>query len=152
MGEPTIHYAGGILYCSGRDRRGSTRMLPGWPACCSGRRAEKIAAAGEQSMDIARVTCARCRALWQRSRDDHNELHAHRRDFEARVQIRGPAAVVLTTLGQMVEPIDSTLRVELASACHPEGGVRDVVLTPREAVRLGRLLMAWGDARGGNRV
>lgn len=149
MAERPIHYAGGVLYRSGRH--GSTRMLRGWPACCSGDRAERIAAAGEQSVDIDHVTCARCRALWQRSREDHDELHAHRRDFEARVQIRGPGAVVLTTLGQAIEPIDSTLRIELASVERPEGGERDVVLTPRDAVRLGRVLVAWGEARGGDR-
>lgn len=152
MNDRKIHYAGGVLYCSGPGRRGSTRMLPGWPACCSGSRAEKIAAAGEQSSDIARVTCARCLALWHRSREDHAELHAHRRDFEARVELRALRAVALTTLGQMIEPTEATLRVELASADRPEGGEREVVLTPQEALRLGRVLVAWALERGGDRA
>ena len=68
------------------------------------------------------------------------------------MQLRGPRAVVLTTLGQMIEPIDSTLRVEIASVDRPEGGESEVVLTPLEALRLGRVLVAWGEARGGGRV
>lgn len=144
--ERPIHYSGGVLYATGAQ--GCTEMLPGWPACCYGDRAEKIAAAGEQSTDIARVTCAKCRALWQRSREDHVELHAHRRDFVARFPLRALCAVDLTTLGQMIEPADSTLRVALRSEERP---TPDVVLTPREAVRLGRVLVAWGRNRGGER-
>lgn len=141
-----IHYSGGVLYATGAQ--GCTQMLFGWPACCSGRRAEKIADAGEQSMDIDRVTCARCRDLWQRSREDHDELHAHRRDFAERFSLRALCAVDLTTLEHMVEPIDASLHVEFASEERP---VSRLALTPREAVRLGRVLVAWGRARGGER-
>jgi hypothetical protein len=144
--ERPIHYAGGVLYRSGAE--GCTEMLPGWPACCSGDRARRIAAAGEQSTDIARVTCARCRDLWQRTREDHLELHAHRRDFEGRFALRALCVAELTTLGQMIEPIDSTLRVELKSE---EQSTPSVTLTPREAVLLGRVLVAWGRAREGGR-
>lgn len=146
MNARPVHYSGGVLYCTGAQ--GCTEMLPGWPACCSGRRAEKIAAAGEQSTDIARVTCPRCRDLWQRTREDHVELHAHRRDFEARFSLRALCAADLTTLGQMIEPADSTLRVEFKSEERP---TPSVTLTAREAVRLGRVLVAWGRARAGAR-
>lgn len=145
MIDRPIHYSGGVLYATGAQ--GCTEMLPGWPVCCSGPRAERIARAREQSTDIARVTCAKCRALWNRSREDHAELHAHRRDFVARFSLRALCAADLTTLGQMIEPVDATLRVDLVSEERP---TPSVVLTPREAYRLGRVLVAWGRARGGD--
>ncbi|TAK26757.1 MAG: hypothetical protein EPO40_19780 [Myxococcaceae bacterium] len=149
MADRPIHYSGGVLYLSGRVRRGCTTMLPGWPACTSGRRGEAISAAGEQSIDITQVTCPRCRDLWQRSRDDHAELTAHQRWFSARLGTRGPRGVQLATLGQMLTLPESSLRVTLDSPDHPDGGEREVVLTPEEAERIGRVLVAWGEARRG---
>lgn len=143
MAEKPIHYSGGVLYATGAQ--GCTEMLPGWPACCSGPRAEKIARASEQTTDIEHVTCAKCRSLWQRTRDDHLELHAHQRTFEGRFAIRNLSAVDLMTLGQVIEPIDQTLRVRLADKDHAESGARKVDLTPREAYRLGSV--RWRLAR-----
>lgn len=149
MADRLIHYSGGVLFASGRDLRGCTTMLPGWPACCSGRRAEAIAAAGEQSTEIAQVTCLRCRHLWQRAREDHPQLHAHQRWFSARLGTRGPQGVQLATLGQLLPLPESRLRVTLDSPDRPEGGELEVVLTPEEAERIGRVLIAWGEARRG---
>lgn len=149
MADRPIHYAGGVLYRSGRTLRGCTRMLPGWPACCYGDRAQRIADAGKQSTDIDRVTCARCLDLWQRSQRDAAELRACERGFAARLPVRGSCAVELLTLGQLLHREEATLRVTFTSADRPEGGESDVVLTPEEAERIGRVLIAWGEARRG---
>lgn len=53
-----IHYSGGVTY-STRGR--VTRMVRGFPACCSGPRAKRIAAEGNQTEDELRVTCGTCR-------------------------------------------------------------------------------------------
>jgi len=51
-----IHYSGGL---------DSPYRLRGWPACCSGERAERIAAQGRQTADRFQVTCSRCvRLIW----------------------------------------------------------------------------------------
>lgn len=50
-----IHWAGGL-------ELPKTRMLPGWPCCCSGRTAERVAAEGNQTRNILEVTCQRCKA------------------------------------------------------------------------------------------
>lgn len=61
---PAVHFAGGIVYRSGRNGKGCTEMLRGWPVCCSGDRARDIAARGQQSYDRAEVTCAKCNAIF----------------------------------------------------------------------------------------
>lgn len=48
-----IHYAGPI-------RTSRMRVLPGWAACCSGDRAERIRAEGAHSYVIGEVTCRAC--------------------------------------------------------------------------------------------
>lgn len=47
------HYEGGMTI-------GTTTWLPGWPCCCSGRRAEAIRAAGNLTSDRGRVDCRAC--------------------------------------------------------------------------------------------
>ena len=49
-----IHWAGGL-------KLPKARMLPGWPCCCSGRTAERVAAEGNQTRNILEVTCQRCK-------------------------------------------------------------------------------------------
>lgn len=146
MADRPIHYSGGVLYRSGRALRGCTHMLPGWPACCYGDRARRIADAGEQSTDPDRVTCARCLDLWRRSCEDAAELRACESTYAARLPIRGACAIELQTLGQVLPREEATLRVMFTSSDRPDGGERDVVLTPAEAERLGRVLLAWGAA------
>ena len=51
--EPKIHYAGAVT-------AGRTHVLPGWAACCSGHRAEKIRAERQNTRDPEKVTCAAC--------------------------------------------------------------------------------------------
>ena len=51
-----VHWEGGIRYPRG------TR-LPGWPCCCSGDKAESIAASGNQSARPTDVTCRPCLRL-----------------------------------------------------------------------------------------
>jgi hypothetical protein len=57
--KPTpIHYAGGVTY---NTARGSVvDMLGGWPVCCSGDRARRIRAQGQQTYERAAVTCRGC--------------------------------------------------------------------------------------------
>lgn len=57
-----IHWAGGVRHAHGT-------WLPGWPCCCSGDRAERIAAAGNQSRCPSEVTCRRCLATMRRDVD-----------------------------------------------------------------------------------
>ena len=53
----TIHYAGGMEI---HGKRYFTKILSGWAACCSGIKAEKIAAEHNHTYDKARVTCKAC--------------------------------------------------------------------------------------------
>jgi hypothetical protein len=53
----TMHYSGGVLY---QTKSGWRRFLPGWPCCCSGDRAVKIAHTGMQTNLPYLVTCSRC--------------------------------------------------------------------------------------------
>lgn len=53
MRTKKIHYAGPI-----RTRR--VRVLAGWAACCSGRRAEQIRADGQHTYERDKVTCGAC--------------------------------------------------------------------------------------------
>ena len=58
-----LHWEGGIRYPRG------TR-LPGWPCCCSGERAERIAEARQQTAQPRDVTCRAClRLMAQDARD-----------------------------------------------------------------------------------
>lgn len=50
---PILHYAGPV-----RTKR--MRILPGWAACCSGEKAEKIRALGHNTMLPGAVTCQAC--------------------------------------------------------------------------------------------
>jgi len=50
-----VHWSGGV-------KLPKSRMLPGWPCCCSGRAAEKVAAEGNQTREPGEVTCQKCRA------------------------------------------------------------------------------------------
>ena len=51
------HYSGGVRYVVGNR---SIESLAGWPACGSGDFARDLAREGDQSDDIADVTCKRC--------------------------------------------------------------------------------------------
>ena len=53
--EKKIHWGGGL-------KLPKTRWLAGWPCCCSGRRAEKIAEEGALTRDREKVTCKICLA------------------------------------------------------------------------------------------
>jgi len=48
-----IHYSGAV-------RTPRTKILPGWAACCSGVKADRIRADGNNTADPAKVTCAAC--------------------------------------------------------------------------------------------
>jgi len=48
-----IHYSGAV-------RTSRTKILPGWAACCSGLKADKIRADGNNTADPDKVTCASC--------------------------------------------------------------------------------------------
>ena len=60
MSAPRVHYAGGI-----RTKR--TEMLMGWPCCCSGERAVRIRAEGNQTLVGENVTCAACKRVMARA-------------------------------------------------------------------------------------
>lgn len=60
MRLPTIHYSGGIRATVGKM---FCIRLPGWPACCSGVRCEKIAELGNMTRDRDKVTCKACLKL-----------------------------------------------------------------------------------------
>ena len=55
-----IHYAGEIVTAT-------STTLPGWAACCSGLRAEKIRAEGSHTYRAPEVTCGRCLAILART-------------------------------------------------------------------------------------
>ena len=60
-----IHYSGRLEWT---NKRGvTTTMLPGWAACCYGRRAELIRASGRQTHDARFVTCRACRRAMARA-------------------------------------------------------------------------------------
>lgn len=48
-----VHYSGPV-------RTPKLKILPGWAACCSGDRAERIRAEGRNTLIIAEVTCKAC--------------------------------------------------------------------------------------------
>lgn len=60
------HYAGGLVYTAGRGGRTRVETRRGYPACCTGPKAEKIAWRGDIIYDRALVDCSRCRALLAR--------------------------------------------------------------------------------------
>lgn len=51
-----IHYAGAV-------RTMRMRVLPGWAACCSGEKADRIRAESRHTYDPAKVTCAACKRV-----------------------------------------------------------------------------------------
>lgn len=56
MKKPKIHYSGEVI-------TGNMRIIPGWAACCSGEKAERIRASGNNSTDPGNVTCAACKRV-----------------------------------------------------------------------------------------
>lgn len=56
MKKPKIHYAGAV-------RTPTMKVLPGWAACCSGDKAERIRSTGANTRDPALVTCAACKRM-----------------------------------------------------------------------------------------
>ena len=63
MSNHKIHYAGAI-------ETPSLKILPGWAACCSGRRADSIRDAGHNTYDPALVTCKNCKRMLERAAKD----------------------------------------------------------------------------------
>lgn len=61
---PRIHFSGGLAVL---EMQAVTYYAPGYPCCCSGDRAEAIAASGNQSDNMDKVTCERCLANIRRS-------------------------------------------------------------------------------------
>lgn len=59
-----IHYSGGLRTRFGK--KGLRIALPGWAACTSGEKAEKIRRAGNQTRDRDDVTCAACLKLFEK--------------------------------------------------------------------------------------
>lgn len=59
MKPEIIHWGGGLHYDTGRR---SVWYATGFPCCCSGEQARKIADSGTQSWTRERVTCKRCLA------------------------------------------------------------------------------------------
>lgn len=51
-----IHYAGAV-------RTARMRVLPGWAACCSGDKADRIRAEGQHTYDPTKVTCTACKRV-----------------------------------------------------------------------------------------
>jgi hypothetical protein len=51
-----IHYAGAV-------NTPRMKILPGWAACCSGDKADRIRANGNNTMNPKDVTCAACRRI-----------------------------------------------------------------------------------------
>mgnify|MGYP001818171654 CR=1 FL=1 len=62
MTKHKIHWAGGLTLPR-------ARMLPGWPCCCCGRKADDVRRQGNQTWDIGEVTCKACLKLMKK-RDD----------------------------------------------------------------------------------
>lgn len=49
-----------VIHYSGAVRTPRTRILAGWAACCSGIKAERIRANGNNTDNPANVTCRAC--------------------------------------------------------------------------------------------
>jgi hypothetical protein len=88
VGRPrAIHYAGALEW---RYRRhGVAIVYAGWAACCAGRRADAIKAAGLNTYEPAEVTCAACKyrlalaaqyATEKRAATDSSRAAARRED------------------------------------------------------------------------
>lgn len=69
-----IHYSGGLRLKHGRY--GMKKILPGYPACLTGRSAERVRAEGRQTSIIDDVTCMRCMAMIERSRREREPCPA----------------------------------------------------------------------------
>jgi hypothetical protein len=61
-----IHYAGGV-------RTPRMKILPGWAACCSGEKAERIRAAGNNTYDPTEVTCTSCKRIMAKDHGIFND-------------------------------------------------------------------------------
>jgi len=60
-----IHYSGAV-------RTPRTKILPGWAACCSGPKADKIRADGNNTADPDKVTCAACLCVMAKDKSIFN--------------------------------------------------------------------------------
>lgn len=80
-----IHYCGGLIYASGRE--GSTEMLSGWAACCTGPAAYKIQKAGLQTYDREKVTCPKCLELFKLELGPNGEYRVRARRYLAQTAV-----------------------------------------------------------------
>jgi hypothetical protein len=53
-----MHYAGHVQWTNLKGEK--TNILPGWSACCSGKRAEMIRARVQHTYERSEVTCLAC--------------------------------------------------------------------------------------------
>ena len=68
MKKPKIHYAGAV-------RTPTVKILPGWAACCSGDKADRIRSAGANTYDPEMVTCAACRRVMAKDKSIFDLKH-----------------------------------------------------------------------------
>jgi hypothetical protein len=61
MKNSKIHYAGAV-------RTPTMKILPGWAACCSGDKAERIRLSGANTWEPALVTCMACKRAMAKDR------------------------------------------------------------------------------------
>ena len=66
--KPKIHYAGSV-------KTPRMRIIPGYAACCSGEKAERIRAAGNNSLDPNKVTCVACKRVMEKDTSIFNVQH-----------------------------------------------------------------------------
>jgi len=97
-----MHWEGGIRYARG------TR-LPGWPCCCSGDRAERIAADKQQTARAEDVTCRACLRLMAQDEREWLRAVAARpraagRDALAEQRARAESAELGCTIAYQREP------------------------------------------------
>lgn len=62
MRPKMVHWFGGLRWTNARNI--TTHMLRGWPACCSGEKAERLDAMGPE-VRAARVEAVTCKACLQ---------------------------------------------------------------------------------------
>lgn len=66
MAELAIHFAGRLQWLNPKTGVRTT-ILPGWAACCSDLRADRIRQRGNHTRNAADVTCRACRKLMLKS-------------------------------------------------------------------------------------
>jgi hypothetical protein len=75
-----VHYAGSIQY---KAKKGPiVTIAPGFAACCTGDRAQKIALEGMHTYRTTNVTCAHCQKLIER----HRAYLKTKKDVESKVE------------------------------------------------------------------